>query len=207
MRTPNLKSWYRDFAALGRDVGEEHLEKVLVWYIKHMDEDYMPEAYTARAFRDKFPAIEAKYREDPASVEVSPEAAEVTARVAATHPVPKGILKKLPAIIQRSMDAYKPFWESLYPLAEKMAKDPEAHWDLSLLRHLLGKGFFMSPKFFVQYVWMPAVLQELRRHQMFQTRYMIWGLKRTLFKTIGRQAASEYTENPDRWDSLARHWE
>jgi len=59
-RKINLANWITTFKKLRIDDGikKSRIKKVLIWYIKHFGEDYVPEAYSAKSFRDKFLQIE-----------------------------------------------------------------------------------------------------------------------------------------------------
>jgi hypothetical protein len=61
MRPPNLEKWAEAFRRLllDSDVGITRFERVLYWYVDHIDEDeFMPAAYSAQTFCDKFLTIE-----------------------------------------------------------------------------------------------------------------------------------------------------
>jgi hypothetical protein len=61
MRPPNLEKWAEAFRRLllDSDVGITRFERVLYWYVEHIDEDeFMPAAYSAQTFCDKFLTIE-----------------------------------------------------------------------------------------------------------------------------------------------------
>lgn len=57
MRTPNIKSWCRSFAKLERDVPKKKIREVISWYGKNVGEEFIPQAYSAKAFCDKFENI------------------------------------------------------------------------------------------------------------------------------------------------------
>lgn len=58
-RKINLNKWILQFKRLRVDdeVEKKDIKKVLLWYIRHIGEDYVPEAYSAKSFKDKFDQI------------------------------------------------------------------------------------------------------------------------------------------------------
>jgi hypothetical protein len=60
-RRIDRKSWIRQFTELRLDdnVDKSRIKKVLLWYVQNIGKDqYIPAAYSAKAFRDKFLQIE-----------------------------------------------------------------------------------------------------------------------------------------------------
>lgn len=77
MRQPSLGKWSREFESLLEEImsrdsidkcsGLRHLKSVLSWYIDHVRDEYMSQAYSAKAFHEKFISIEAarnRYRKN-----------------------------------------------------------------------------------------------------------------------------------------------
>ncbi|MBW8042450.1 MAG: hypothetical protein FVQ85_20980 [Planctomycetes bacterium] len=60
-RKVNKKQWICQFEKLRTSDGvkKKDIKKVLLWYIDHVGEDYMPEAFSAKSFRSKFEQIAA----------------------------------------------------------------------------------------------------------------------------------------------------
>ncbi len=58
MRRPSLLQWRKEFAHLLQEAGPARVKKVLDWYLLHIGEDYVPEAFCAKTFKDKFIKIE-----------------------------------------------------------------------------------------------------------------------------------------------------
>lgn len=58
-RPVDIKSWTKEMAKFiaESDVSVEEFEKVVDWYCRHIGEDYVPQAYSAKSFVDKFPQI------------------------------------------------------------------------------------------------------------------------------------------------------
>lgn len=59
--TPNPKQWVREMEMLLKEVGDTaRIKKTIKWYAKHIGEPYVPQAYSAKSFREKFHSIESK---------------------------------------------------------------------------------------------------------------------------------------------------
>ena len=56
-RPGSLDSWANEFYLLRKSEKEEVINKVLDWYIKNIGGEYIPQAFSAAAFRKKFAAI------------------------------------------------------------------------------------------------------------------------------------------------------
>lgn len=110
MRPPNIQKWAESFRKLllESDLGITRFEKVLYWYVQHIDEDdYMPAAYSAQTFCDKFLTIERQ-------MQMRCKGAEQD-----DAPVPQGIIVKG---TKESYEAYRkqmdeddkgPYWEEI----------------------------------------------------------------------------------------------
>jgi len=208
---PRMSQWNRHFAELLKRVPSEQVEKVLAWYVTKVGEDYIPEVYDAEGFRYKFSQILEHYQDDPASLTITPVAANIARAVLEEFPLGREIGERIPFIIQKSIDFYGPFWGrvgELWTTLREAESDNSSRWDGSLLGHLIESGFFVGPESFVRYVWMRAVCGEYeRRNGGFPVRYMPWRIQSSVFKDIGQRKAKEYTGDHKRWDTLARHWE
>ena len=69
-----LKVWSKEFTTLRKTFTEEEIASTLSYYISHIGEEYMPEAYSARAFKEKFARIRAKQsilNPFPSKIEIS----------------------------------------------------------------------------------------------------------------------------------------
>ena len=82
MRKPNLTAWAKCFQQLHIQdrVAIPDITEVLSWYIANLDGRYMPKAYSAQAFRDKFDALAAKM---PAQVTVTAEGRKLAVQLLA----------------------------------------------------------------------------------------------------------------------------
>ncbi len=58
MRRPNLDNWASTFRKLKELRGTEEVTQVLSWYTANIGKPYVPQAYSAQSFHDKFPSIQ-----------------------------------------------------------------------------------------------------------------------------------------------------
>ena len=54
MKKVNLRLWAKDFAALEVSRGPAEVKETLDLYAEHFDYEYMPQAYSARSFSEKY---------------------------------------------------------------------------------------------------------------------------------------------------------
>jgi hypothetical protein len=52
-----LSKWAKEIEILLTHFEKEEIEKVIAWYAQHWNDEYMPQAYSAKGFVDKFGAI------------------------------------------------------------------------------------------------------------------------------------------------------
>lgn len=89
-RKPDTPRWRRDFrAALDQGLVElNEVEVTLVWYLNNMTRSYMPQAYSASGFLDKYPAIRRKYLDERAKQQTAPKANKVRVEASSSGLVP-----------------------------------------------------------------------------------------------------------------------
>jgi len=63
----HTNKWALSFSRLVTEQGEEEVNLVLSWYLDHIGQDYIPEAYCGKTFRDKFDSIRRRMVKDPES--------------------------------------------------------------------------------------------------------------------------------------------
>lgn len=110
MRPIYPKVWARDFAKLRSVDGlkKKHIRKVLDWYLLHLGEEYIPQAYSAKGFREKFEAIERAMLRDQKrnpQLTISDLAKEIAGNCRNVN-WPKGSDAKLPIAVQLSLDNF-----------------------------------------------------------------------------------------------------
>lgn len=73
-RQHHMPSWAKALQAVLDHFEKDEVIKVIEWYVAHIDDDFMPQAYSAKTFVDKFAAIYRAYsKADLANPEASVE--------------------------------------------------------------------------------------------------------------------------------------
>lgn len=104
----SLVSWSKEFAILGREISEDRIQKVLTWYCTRIGQAYVPLAYSAKTFRQKFLQIESCMAIDLVKnpeVVISLEAEKLFHELKRL-PWGNGIVDRLPAAIQLTFDEH-----------------------------------------------------------------------------------------------------
>lgn len=111
IRTGTMKGWIRALSRLYKEFGEEMVNLVVDWYIKHKGEDYVPIANSGETFALKFPAIKrAMDTEDECSLFQMDAFSKATAeRISRDLPLPVEINARLPLLVMRSIDQWAVF--------------------------------------------------------------------------------------------------
>lgn len=107
-RPVDLNKWKGAFQSLAKLESKETITQTLQWYVQNLDKEFVPQAYSARSFKEKFPAIIKAAQRDavqPAQVEVSKVAQEIAEHLALKL-WPKGSASQLPNVVQRSLTNY-----------------------------------------------------------------------------------------------------
>jgi len=185
---------------------EDTIKQVAAWYCKNIGKDFVPEVFSGKSFRAKFPALERAYRRDVvASVDAGPEAIAIAISLA-TLGWPKGSVKAVPAVVQSSLDAYTHHTAQCHAFVDKLRRD-----DLSkdygnertrLLR--LGEHLLLiipPPAHFIR-GWMHEVNRQVSNWDEWGGALAPYAFKPTShrFHNIGRRWAESYCNDPDRWD-------
>lgn len=118
MRQANLKAWALEFRAmLKQGVPKDELKETLLWYCENLQRKYVPEAYSAKAFRDKYPRIRSRMQaaKQEAREEVLVKPDELSRLERAIYDQlavlfwPKGSKELLPAAIQQSVASFRTY--------------------------------------------------------------------------------------------------
>jgi hypothetical protein len=106
----SLKAWANEFRILRQHLDQDELRllDVLDWYRANFGKAYVPRAYSAKSFRDKFLAIEDAMKRaakrTPTSATISPAAKSIAKRLTDSLLWPKGAAETLPAAIQQAIE-------------------------------------------------------------------------------------------------------
>lgn len=88
MRHPNLKQWIKQLHTFRtrHEVSKDRIYEVLKWYVLHIDEPYVPVAYSIKTFCDKFLQIEnAMFRQEGPSSPTTSQTRKTTNGEYETH--------------------------------------------------------------------------------------------------------------------------
>lgn len=198
------RDWANEFRILRNQVGSaDTVQKVLDWYSKHLGEDRVPIAASAKSFRLKFANIEASAKinlRDNPDVVVSPAAKDLGLRLRRTNHWPEAAKTKLDITIQISMNNLAAY---LNKLAKKWntIKPPVLDSDSILIQ-----GFIMKIKSQIGYgsfveKWMEQVQERITWKGKWKGNILNWAFTEDhkMFEEMGLGWASEYTGGHEYW--------
>jgi hypothetical protein len=135
MRQPNMGQWVREFHELRKDgYSRETISRVLFWYTNHIGERYIPAAYAAKTFRQKFQNImDAMERTGESAIKI--EITPATIKLAEIKKIPKNLL----FAVQKSMNLIQFFLEKARKLENNTAKILLERFESP--NHLVGTWF------------------------------------------------------------------
>uniref|UniRef100_A0A6M3IQB9 Uncharacterized protein n=1 Tax=viral metagenome TaxID=1070528 RepID=A0A6M3IQB9_9ZZZZ len=120
-------TWAEQFEMLERLDGvlSDRISNVLNWYIEHIGKPFVPEAFSARGFRNKFLQIEDAMMKRYGGinpVEISKDAEWIVDRIFAFEHVPFS-KEQLSNAVQNSLDAYRAFRTKLLNIENLQVED------------------------------------------------------------------------------------
>jgi hypothetical protein len=142
-RSYSISKWALAISKLRRldGVSKERVAFALYWYIKVVGKDYIPQAYSGDAFRNKFPAIEASMeRKGARSISISSEAQSLAQKLQDISDKPEFL-----TIIQEGFNEFKDLTDILAKVGKK---DPLARY---ILQSLPPAQEFLRDWFISQY--------------------------------------------------------
>jgi hypothetical protein len=157
MRQVSRQAWADEFRKMREldGIHDSEVETVLNWYAANIGKQYVPQAYSAKAFRERWPAIvEAKGR-DKTTIVASDVATDIATKLTKT-PWPKGTGPQVIAAVQMSLDAFDDFAKRRRELAARTDNAKLKRW-LVKLDELMG-----TRRSFVV-VWMEQVRKRVER--------------------------------------------
>lgn len=185
-------------------VEEARIRRVMDWYHKAIGEEFVPQAFSGEAFRNKFERLEAACKRDILSTTtVTQDARDIAARLAMLG-WPKGTGEAVPAATQACLDAYGAWIELRNGFNKKLmngtaAKYADATRLFNLGLHLART--MPAPSQFVE-GWMRAVNTRINGWDGFHGELApyIFKPEQKKFRSMGRGWAEAYCSDPDRWD-------
>lgn len=124
----NAPAWARAFLKLRNEAGPKTINAVLSWYCKNMGGEFVPVAYSAVSFRQKFSRIyDAMIRGNPGpeKVVINPEA-EICLKEAGFPIWRGGEMKDELEFVQASLNNYENFCDALEDFYENESGDSAA---------------------------------------------------------------------------------
>jgi hypothetical protein len=193
----SLKSWEKVFVSLFNSQGEEETVKALTWYVKHMNDEYVPQAYSANTFKEKFHRIMAamKQSEDGEIGEtVLPEDRDMAETLLSVWTLPGAIASLLPVIIHRSRSEWIRFVNRAVA-RKKSLRSRESNFINNIL---IQNG----PTFLRE--WMVALCRRYTRpgQYSYSPLKLAFSADSELFKNFWRQWSQEWCSDPNGFDAL-----
>ena len=116
------KKWILEFQKLRRHDGidAEDIKKVVKWYDKHIGEKYIPQAYSASSFRNKFLQLEAAMKRTGGDITVSKKAKQITKDLIKDELLfPTTSFSSYANAIQQTMSNWKRFQKAHHQIKNK----------------------------------------------------------------------------------------
>lgn len=205
VRRAKLSSW-ADHVRLLRTtdkVDERRISRVMDWYRKAIGGEFVPQVFSGEAFRQKFDRLEAAAKRDILNTAtVGPEATKVATRLQALG-WPKGSAEAIPAACQACWDAYAAWLAEVATYTAHLQQSPQAA-DKRLHRLAVHIGRKLpAPAHFVEQ-WMRAVNARVQAWDGWSGELApyIFKPEAKRFQAMGRGWATEYCNDPDRWDKF-----
>jgi hypothetical protein len=200
----NIGYWGHHFKALLKQNYKAEVERVLKWYVAHVGEEFVPEAYSGSAFRKKFKQIQKQSKKVSASTVVVGEVAKgIAGRLAKKDWM--GLSKDcLAVIVQQSMDNHVLF-------ARKVQDCKTANPKLArLLDHLKACSLIHSTHF-VEHVWMVDMHGLWKwcadNGSSLPPTALVFDYKSAKFQVIMYRVLYDWCHDPGRWDLLLKEME
>jgi hypothetical protein len=211
----NVMKWAADFELVLKRHGSAEVEETLAWYIDNVGGKFVPEAYSAEGFRKKYDAIRRQMDERPFDSVVLSADAQTILRNLEGMSWPAGVDVHLPRLVERSLQAYTPFWERVkafygqYEALAERSPDPKRARAIRRLGefvgHLREAYILCKPVDFVE-DW-------LRRLNDILSRWRDWGgnagslaftEESPWLRKFGREWSHDYFESSFEWDDLVK---
>ena len=203
MRKADLHQWAKEFKRLRTEdgVSKETIKATLIWYMKNIGGKYVPEAYSAKSFREKFDSIH--HRMNKASITSATVAAPLLPseldedEMAVYEDLkmnvwPKGSGAQLPAVIRASLINFRKVNKRKW----KLIKEDEEKWSPIFLplENVIGQPN-NSIRQYLQGVWRNVRAWSDWNGDL--TKY-VWSLDNRYVVNAGMDAASKHG-NPKIW--------
>ncbi len=210
--------WAKEFSILRKEVDAERITKALDWYKDNAKKEYVPICLSAKAFRQKFPKIEAAMtrvvKTKWSNVTVSQTAKDIARELRHLH-WPKGSKEQLPAVIQVSLDNLNTFnsRRNSNPLLEWKPKKLKINGRVisgstpplvSFAKQMVNLSSMKGQAFIKN--WMQSVYDQIHSWDSWSGNLMSFAFSETSskFHDLGRELATKYCGDPERWDAYIK---
>src|SRR5882672_1962206 len=200
-----MSVWARQFSLLRKDgYGICQIEETLLWYTSQVGRPFIPQAFCAKSFRLKYPAILAAYGRWKTENTQTPitEAARIAATRLGRRGWPKGSKGQLPEVCQQSLDNLTDFANRLNGMrlpAEMSAGDRNllARFIMHVRPKLAGAAFAVEQH-------LQTVNAALQGWDAWSgnLRAFVWHPDNKTVGRTGREWANRYAHRPELWDML-----
>lgn len=204
MRPFKRAAWAKCFMMLRcvDGVPADHIDLILDWYVNHFGEEFVPQVYSAKAFRDKFLALENAMGR---CVEVVGELSDDAKRIVASlnrKGWPKGSKEQLPAVVQSSLAEYVKFKDKLRDVVNDRTKVPIPQPIKRFAHNLLSARLGTAVTFIEN--WMLAVHKQISEWTAWsgQLKQFRFCPESKRFAQMGREWSTRYTGSGRQWDLL-----
>lgn len=200
-RKTKLAEWERQLRLLTESDGHplSEVTKTLDQYIPLINSPYMPEAYCAKSFREKYLRIRRRINKclsvnTTPTQEISNEAKSL-AKELGELTWPKGSRSQLSQAVQISLDNYRDYLKQV-----KGAADPTSKKSFLRLAHHLTAHYVQPPKDFVR-EWFTEHNTEIQRWEGWGGKLQAFRADHPRFFKMGSSWAEEYSHGDD-WGKL-----
>ena len=208
-RPVKLANWEVWFFRLKQEVGSKRVKQVLKWYCDHISDTYVPAAYSAKTFYDKFLQIEDAMRRDQPqekkqTVLITKTGKDVTEWLRRFQ-WPKGSASDLLVTVQESLDEYEEFLQlrrqvnALIIMGTLRVVDSDLQRIAGMSNYLTGK--LGPPPQFID-TGMAKVFDNLNGWDDWSGKLISYAflIEGDRFARLGKEWATDYCNDSRRWD-------
>jgi hypothetical protein len=181
------------------DAAEERISSALEWYLAHLGDDYLPVAFSAAGFREKFDRIEsAKSRHEkrnPAPVQPDESTRFILDQLAmAGGPV---CSEHLPAAVQKSLDSLRAFALKVEGLQKTLDRKSDLFSFIQRIHHELNVDHIVQH-------WFEDVARRLKKWKDWHGSIMDFVIRadHPEFAKMGQRWSMEYCGDGSYWNRL-----
>lgn len=205
-RKISVKRWADEIATLVNQIGSlQRVRDVLEWYLPRIGNEFIPEAYSGKGFRQKFPKIESAMKKDQKrnpTVTETPLGSKIY-DWASRFKWPKGADSKLRAAVEVSLVNYTTFSKHLRDWVVKQTFN-KGYTDKGLFRLATEiQSQLGSPQTFFD-KWWGDVFKSVKGWKTWSGDLLqfVFDPKHKIMTNMGRDWSKAYCGEAGRWDKL-----